>query len=101
MRTLRVTLLAAIVTTILGVPMFMHPPLPYTGVQLHLTGAWVQPDVIGVEPQSPAYRAGLRSGDVISCLSVRDAQQLINRSDFHVAYAAGTPIDLCVNRAGG
>ncbi len=102
LRTLLVTALAAIVVAIAGIPMFMHPLTAYTGVKLHPTGALIQPRVIEVEPGSPAYRAGLRSGDVVSCLSTRDARLLFARDNAGQidGYVPGSTISLCVERDG-
>lgn len=73
-------------------PMFANPPWPYTGITLdNATSA------VTVDRGSPAYRAGLRSGDVISCLDVR-AYNMIAAVP-HVAYD-GLPIRLCVRRGG-
>jgi predicted GNAT superfamily acetyltransferase len=100
LRTLLVTALATIVVAIAGIPMFMHPLTAYTGVKLHVTGALIQPNVIDVEPASPAYRAGLRSGDVVSCLSARDARLLFAPDITRQinAYEPGSSIGLCVKR---
>lgn len=80
--------------------MFMHPPTAYTGIRLHRTGAPIQPNIIDVESGSPADRAGLRSGDTVSCLSTRDYRLLFGWDIGKQAdgYVAGTPIDLCVRR---
>lgn len=100
MRTLFVALVTVVVITVGGIPMFMHPPTAYTGVRLHLTGAPIQPNIIDVAPGSPADRAGLRSGDIVSCLSVRDYRLLFGRAIGKQSdgYVPGTPIDLCVKR---
>ncbi|MBV8197595.1 MAG: hypothetical protein JO263_05645, partial [Candidatus Eremiobacteraeota bacterium] len=72
MRTFFVAVVTVGVIVLAGIPMFMHPPTAYTGIGLHFTGAPVQPNIIEVDPGSPAERAGLRSGDTVSCLSTRD-----------------------------
>lgn len=102
MRAFLVTALAALFLLIAGAPMFENPPTLYTGVHLRNTGAAVQPNIVRVDANSPAYRAGLRTGDVLSCLSVRDYTLLFPNTDFypHPAYKPGTPISLCVRRGG-
>ena len=101
-RALFVTTLAAFVLLLAGIPMFMHPPTALTGLRLHLTGALVQRNIVDVVPGSPAARAGLRSGDVISCLSVRDYNLLFQPTLYgsQTAYVPGTQVPLCVQRAG-
>ena len=51
-----VTTLALFMLLLTGVPTLMHPPSAYTGVTYHSTGALVQPNVIDVERNWPAYR---------------------------------------------
>jgi predicted metalloprotease with PDZ domain len=50
-------------------PMFQAPPAVYTGVNLIQTPALIHPNTVQVDRDSPAYRAGLRTGDVLGCLS--------------------------------
>lgn len=94
--------LAVIFLLLAGPPMFAHPPTAYTGIHLRKTGALIHPNVVDVDPNSPAFRAGVRSGDVISCESVRDRALLFLKSTFGYApgYVPGTPISFCVQRGG-
>jgi hypothetical protein len=96
-RAVIVTIIAFAALLLAGIPIFMHPPTGYTGVTYRNTGAFVQPLVIDVAPKSPAFRQGLRSGDVVSCLSFRDNPLLFYPSS---GYVPGTPIRMCVLRSG-
>ena len=102
MRALLVTALAAATIAFAGIPMFIHPGTAYSGIHLHFTGAPVQPRIIDVYRGSPAYRAGLRSGDTVSCLSIATARLLFAGDIDHVnpGYLAGTPVTLCARRNG-
>lgn len=73
-------------------PMFANPPWPYTGITLgNATNA------VTVDRGSPAYRAGLRTGDHISCLDPR-AYNVIAAVPH--AVDDGLPIHFCVRRGG-
>ena len=100
MRALLVTAIAVAVTALSGVSMFMHPPTAYTGVRPHYSGALIQPNFIDVQAPSPAYDAGLRTGDQVGCLSIRDGHLLFdhNGAAMRFGYAPGTPLNLCVKR---
>jgi hypothetical protein len=93
--------LAAFWLVLFAPPMFMTPPSVSTGVHLVITGAAVQPVMVRIDRGSPAERAGLRSGDVLGCLSARDSALLLNPSlGFQQGYQPGTPISTCVRRNG-
>lgn len=82
-------------------PMFMTPPGINSGVDMVVTGAPVQPIVVRVDPASAAYRAGLRTGDTLRCLSVRDATLIVEPAiGYQQGYRAGTPLSACVQRNG-
>ncbi len=82
-------------------PMFQTAPTIYSGVHPVLTGALVQPNIVRVDRGSPAYRAGLRTGDVLGCLSLRDNALLLSEAyGGQQAYRAGTVLSTCVQRNG-
>jgi hypothetical protein len=91
--------LAAFWLLLVAPPMFQTPQSVYTGTHIVLTGAPMQPNIIRVDPGSRAYRAGLRTGDVLGCLSPRDAALLIPIGTPN-AYRAGTPISTCIRHNG-
>lgn len=100
LRTLVTIGLAAFWLLLIAPPMFQTPPSVSTGVHL-ITKALVQPNVVRVDSGSPAYRAGLRTGDVLGCLSPRDYALLLGPSQGYAqAYRPGTPISTCVHRNG-
>lgn len=101
-RALIVTSLAIVFIMLAGPPMFAHPPTLYTGVHLHRTGEWIQRLGVTVDPHSPAYRAGLRTGDTVSCLAQRDLSMLFMNDLDRVApgYVPQASISLCAERAG-
>jgi predicted metalloprotease with PDZ domain len=69
-------------------------------VRAHYTGALIQPNLIEVDAGSPAYAAGLRTGDQVGCLSIRDGHLLFDHNAaMHFGYAPGTPLNLCVKHA--
>ncbi|MDQ2909020.1 MAG: hypothetical protein M3R44_06695, partial [Candidatus Eremiobacteraeota bacterium] len=93
--------LAAFWVLLFAPPMFQTPPSSSTGVHLIFTGSPIQANVVRVNPGSPAYRAGLRTGAVLGCLSVRDYALLINPSlGLQQAYRPGTAISTCVHQSG-
>jgi hypothetical protein len=97
-RALVATSIAALWLALFVPPMFMFPPSAVTGVHFVPNGSLLAPNRIRVDDGSPAYRAGLRSGDVLGCLSLRDAHiLLVNGAK---AGYAGAPISTCVRRDG-
>lgn len=86
-----------------GPPMFAAIGWAYTGVHYPGTGRGstrvAGNIVVTVDARSPAYRAGLRTGDVIACLSVADAEVLSPQYAHLVAYA-GQPVRLCAEHNG-
>ena len=83
-------------------PMFQTPPIANAGTHLIANGAWIRANAVRVDVNSPAYRAGLRSGDVLGCLSPRDAAILLHddTSGFVATYQPGSVLTTCVRRNG-
>jgi hypothetical protein len=89
---------AAIFLLLAAPPMMENPPVVYTGAHLEQTGALVGPVVIRVDTGSPAARAGLRTGDRVACLSLRDVVLLLSYEDTPSPYSTGMSIPLCALR---
>lgn len=92
--------LAAIWFLFSAPPMFQRPPSVNTGIEPVFTGAIVQPNLIRVKAGSPAFKAGLRTGDALGCLSKRDAALLLVLPGSQQAYRPGTVLSTCVRRNG-
>ncbi|MBV8637610.1 MAG: GAF domain-containing protein [Candidatus Eremiobacteraeota bacterium] len=93
---------AAICFACVAPPMFMTPPRIYSGVHLVATGKLVEPNRVSIDADSPAFRAGLRTGDVLRCLNVRDHALLIRDSlRLHYGYQPGTALSTCAERNDG
>lgn len=92
---------AALWVAIFAPPMFATPPSADTGTHLIPNGALVHPNAIRVDANSPAYKAGLRTGDVLGCLSPRDAVVLLrDDSSGFLPAKPETPVSTCVRRGG-
>ena len=82
-------------------PMLTNPPISYSGMHLVRTGAPVQPFIVTVDRNSPAWRAGVRNGDVIACLgSRRNAAILTGYAGSPSPYMAGATFSACTVRDG-
>ncbi len=83
-----------------GPPMFENPPWPYTGVHYESATLLQKNVTVRVDPGSPAYRAGLRSGDVVGCLSLADFQVLFPFFPTILPYT-GSPVNACFRHGSG
>lgn len=81
MRAIAVAALAVLAMLYAGVPTFQPGPTAATGVSIRQTGPLIGPNVITVEAPSPGYAAGLRSGDIVACLTPRTATMLSSDGD--------------------
>jgi hypothetical protein len=79
--------------------MFVNPPWPYTGITVATNAPMWTHLTIDVAHGSPAYRAGLRSGEQIGCLSVRDNYRLFSTYAPNLLYTPD-PISLCALQNG-
>lgn len=77
-----------------GPSMFVNPPTPYTGIYLAGPPRIETSIHVRVDPGSPAYRAGLRTGDTIACLSPEDDNVVFPSYPPYARYT-GNPITLC------
>jgi hypothetical protein len=90
--------ISAMLLAAVGPQLFANPPYPYAGIRL--TSNAPQPTlVVRIDRGSPAYRAGLRTGDTIACLSVRDSTRLFDLYAPNLRYTAD-PISLCARHDG-
>jgi hypothetical protein len=79
--------------------MFGGYPSAYTGLHAGEVGTTPANAHVTVDPGSPAARAGLRDGDTIRCLHVRDYEMLF--PTFQLPGYGTSPIHGCVVRNGG
>ncbi len=89
---------SALLVALAGPPMFVNPPWPYSGItqQNGPIGARI---TVSVDRGSPAYRAGLRTGDALGCLSVRDQSRLFDGYAPNLEYTPDV-LSLCAMRHG-
>lgn len=86
---------SALLLALAAPTLFVDPPWPYSGIALAANAPnWTNPTVT-VARGSPAYRAGLRSGDRIGCLTVRDDERLFDPYAPNLLYTPD-PLSLCV-----
>jgi hypothetical protein len=91
--------LAGFFLLLVGPPMFENPPWPYTGIKPASNTGIFSSIVVNVDPGSPAFRAGVRTGDLVGCLSARDAAIAFPSYSPHFAYTGG-PVRFCVRHNG-
>jgi hypothetical protein len=94
---------SAFLVAMVAPAMFVNPPWPYTGVSEAAQGVSSNaPSAqlkVDVDRGSPAYRAGLRSGDIVACLSLRDAATLFPAYSPNLMYT-GNPVSVCARHGG-
>lgn len=89
---------SALLLVLCGPPMFVNPPWPYSGLQAQNVPIGTRMKVT-VDRGSPAYRAGLRTGDALGCVSPRDSARLFPAYAPYLLYTRD-PISVCVLRDG-
>lgn len=91
--------IAALLVAISGPTMFVNPPALYTGVTASPKTPLGGNVIAIVDRGSPAYRAGLRTGDALGCISPRDNERLFDQYAPNLMYTPD-PISLCALRNG-
>lgn len=92
--------IVALVLAIVAPAMFANPPRAFSGISLQEhDGAYIGSTTVRIEPDSPAARAGLQTGDAISCISPRTLTILVERNGETARYVPGAR-PLCVRRDG-
>jgi hypothetical protein len=99
-RAIVVLAISAFFLFVAGPPMFEKPPWPYTGVHAAFVPPFERTVTVRVDRDSPGYRAGLRTGDVVGCLSLATYETLFPFYSTVIAYSA-RPVRVCVRRDGG
>ncbi|MBV9271175.1 MAG: hypothetical protein JO165_08775 [Candidatus Eremiobacteraeota bacterium] len=84
--------LSLLVSVLVASLIFATPHLNYTGVS-RANSTPLTANVVTVAIGSPAYRAGLRSGDVVSCLSTRDRRNRLTGFMVYGIHRGGTQLD--------
>src|SRR5579872_290542 len=90
--------ISAIFFAIIVPPMFGGYTTPYTGIHAGPVGTGPMDAHVTVDRESPAARAGVRDGDVIRCLHMRDYQIIF--PSFGLAGYGTAPVRGCVVRDG-
>lgn len=90
--------LSVVFLAIAGIPMLVAYTTAYTGFHPGPIGTPPELAKTVVDVGSPAYRAGIRTGDIVSCVSGRDGEILFPA--FQGAAYEPDPIHACVIRGG-
>lgn len=99
LRTFVTVAIAALFLFLAAPPMFVNSPVAYTGMQ-RIGGPPLGRMTIRVIPGSPAARSGLRTGDVVGCMSLRDRETLLQLEGVPSPFVPGVTIPVCAQRHG-
>jgi hypothetical protein len=91
--------IAALLVAIAGPAMFVNPPTLYAGINPSPKTPIGANVIAVVDKHSPAYNAGVRTGDILGCLSGRDNERLFDQYAPNLLYTPD-PISLCALRGG-
>lgn len=98
LRAFVVVALSAVVLLIGGVPVLQSYATAYTGYSAGSLATSPERQKSVVDVGSPAYRAGIRTGDTVGCTNMRDGAILF--PVYQVAAYEPSPIEACVIRSG-
>ncbi len=98
LRAFVVVALSSAVLLLCGIPMLQAYSTAYTGYHAGPMGTPPEQAKSIVDPASPAYRAGIRTGDTVDCTNMRDGAILF--PTFQEGAYESQPIHACITKDG-